>query len=134
MINQFFYVSLYMDKLIKDMTAAELVEAIKKYNEKALYYLTFEILISEFTEPEPPFEDSYIKLFAVSPDNNMIHVQELDGDNIRSFDMCHFFTNETPVVQTLGLILTQLQHKLFTIDKNIYKDLFIDGGCKACDA
>jgi hypothetical protein len=118
--------------LKSEMTIPELLEAIGKYNEKAIYYLSIDVLICEKDCPcvVTCNNDNYIKMFGISPDNNMIHVCELDGDNIRSFDMCHVFSKETSVEQILYSALIQLEHGLYILDKNVYKDLFIDGGRK----
>jgi len=104
------------------MTKTKIIEELHKYNEKALYHLTFEMLVIESTEKEPPFKDSFIKLFAISPENDMIHVSELDGDNIRSFDMCKtkFITKDI-----LEMILIQLNHKMYTLDTDTYESIFI---------
>jgi len=101
------------------MTTQQFIEALNKFNENALYFLTFQVNLSKnllFSKSH----NSIDRIFAICPAKQTIYIENydfIDCDNIRSI---HFSDIEQYMTEK------EMSDLLLLMQKRLYKTSYID--------
>jgi len=97
------------------MTTQQLIEALNKFNENALYFLTFQVNLSKTKS-----QNSIDRIFAICPAKQTIYIENydfIDCDNMRDI---HFSDIEQYMTEK------EMSDLLLLMQKRLYKTSYLD--------